>query len=318
MSSSKPRVAIYYSVSYGRNDGCPLYYFNVLKNQLKLNTVHLTPQGDVSRFGKFDLHFWVDWGEDGLPVDHTWQIPSGGKKIYVVSDFHLDEKKYRLEKARQFDYVFLNQSWYVPIFKAAGIKNVYYLPHAAEPQAYPKIEIIKKYDLAFIGHTQEYHKGNGVNVTRIDALDYMFKAFPNFYYGTRMPQFPGKNMFEDAAKSFSQSKIVFNISIGNDWNMRAWETMMTGSFLLTNWIPEIRAVEKKFGLKDGVHFVGYESLKDAEEKARYYIEHEDEREKIAAAGYQKMLECGTYKHRVEEILRIVAPNAYKSTGEVLK
>jgi hypothetical protein len=88
----KPRVAIYYSVAFGRNDGCPLYYFNVLKDQLKLDTVQLAPMGDTRKFGKFDLHFWVDWGEDGLPIDHTWQIPSGGKKIYVVSDVRRQTK----------------------------------------------------------------------------------------------------------------------------------------------------------------------------------------------------------------------------------
>lgn len=305
----KPRVAIYYSVAFGRNDGCPLYYYNVLKHQLNLDVTHLDPQGDVSRFGKFDLHFWVDWGEDGLPVDHTWRIPDdGGKKIYVVSDFHLDEKKYRLEKAKQFDYVFLNQNWYVPIFKDAGIENALYLPHAAEPQAYPKFEIVKKYDLAFIGHVQEQHKGNGVDVSRVEALDYMFKAIPNFFYGTRMPQFQGKNMFEDAAKKFCQSKIVFNISIGNDVNMRLFETLSTGSFLLTNAIPELKELET-LGLEAGEHFITYDSLKDAEEKAKYYIEHDEEREKIAADGHEAFMAGHTYKHRVLKVLETVG---YKS------
>lgn len=302
---TKPRVAIYYSTSYGRNDGSPLYYFNVLKNQLKLDAMHLTPEGDTRKFGKFDLHFWVDWGEDGLPVDHTWRIPDdGGKKVYVVSDYHLDEKKYRLEKAKQFDYTFLNQSWYIPIFEQAGIKNVHYLPHAAEPEAYPRFEIIKKYDLCFIGHIQDYHKGNGLDVTRVDALDYMFKAFPNFYFGTRNPANPGKNMFEDAAKSFCQSKIVFNISVGNDVNMRLFEVLCTGSFLLTNQIPELQALDK-LGLRAGEHFVTYESLEDAKEKAQYYLDHPEEREAIAQAGHLAFLAGHTYKHRVLEILKTV-------------
>ena len=110
----KPRVAIYYHNNFGRNDGPPFYYYNVLKNQLKLDTVHLFPEGDTRRFGKFDLHFWVDYGEDGLPIDTSWMPPkeAGGKTIYVVSDAHLDNG-YRKEKAKQFDYVFLNQKWYL-------------------------------------------------------------------------------------------------------------------------------------------------------------------------------------------------------------
>ena len=305
----KTKAYIFYSTNYGRNDGCPLYYFNVLKNQLKLNTTHLDPKGDISRFGKADLSFWVDWGEDGLIQAgyKPWSIPEGcGKKIYVVSDAHIapESMKYRIEKAKEFDYVFLNQSWYLPKFKEAGIKNVFYLPHAAEPKAYPHFKIIPKYDVVFIGHIQEFEVGNGIG-NRLDFLDSMFKEFPNFYYGGRNPVWPEKNMFEDASKKFCESKIVLNISIGNDLNMRFYEAMMSGSFLLTNKIAELKSA-KKYGFIDGIHYVSYSSLKDAIKKAKYYIAHDEEREKIAKAGYKQALKTGTYKSRVEEILRVVS------------
>ena len=100
-----PRISIFYSVSYGRNDGCPLYWWQVLKHQLQLDVTHLTPVGNISSFGKFDYHFWVDWGEDGLPWQE-WDIPKdGGKTIYICSDAHLDNG-YRFNKAKKFDYVF--------------------------------------------------------------------------------------------------------------------------------------------------------------------------------------------------------------------
>ena len=304
---NKKRVAIYYDNSFGRNDGPPLYYFEALKRFKELEVMHLIPEGDTRRFGKFDYHFWVDWGEDGLPWTH-WQIPDdGGKKIYVCSDAHFGAE-YRYNKAKEFDHVFFNQKYYVNEYvkflnRPAGFdatQFIDYLPHAAEPKAYPKFSIIKKYDICFIGHIQEEHKGNGVNVTRLDALDHMFKAFPNFYYGSRNPAFPDKNIFDDAAKKFCLSRIVFNISAGNDLNMRFFEALMTGSFLLTNKIPELKNAEA-YGFIDGVHYVSYVSLDDAVKKAQYYLEHEDEREKIAKAGYKQALISGTYKSRIEEI-----------------
>jgi spore maturation protein CgeB len=112
-------------------------------------------------------------------------------------------------------------------------------------------------------------------------------------------------MFEDASKKFCESKIVLNISIGNDLNMRFFETMMSGSFLLTNKIPELKSAEK-YGFIEGIHYVAYTSLKDAIKKAKYYIEHDEEREKIAKAGYKQALKTGTYKARVEEILKVVS------------
>lgn len=288
----KPRVAIYYPTHFGRNDGAPLYYFNVLKNQMGLDTVHLSPDGDTSNFGKFDIHFWVDFGDDALPIDKTWKIPKdGGKTVYVASDTHLGWE-YRLEKAKEFDYAFFNQK------DAADAFGGVWLPHAAEPQAYPKIEILKKWDVGFVGHVQETKNYNGF--TRIEALERLFKEFPNFYYGSRHPAFPEKNLFEDAARKFSQSRVVFNISIKDDLNMRVFEALSTGSFLLTNYIPTLGEL-----FEDGKHLVTYKTLDEMIEKTKYYLEHEDEREKIALAGYDEFTSKHTYKHRVQTILDLV-------------
>jgi hypothetical protein len=308
----KPRIAIYYSSRFGRNDGPPLFYYHRMQEIFGAkNVMHLDPtMPDIDKWGAFDYHFWVDWGEDavlGREEALKLSIPDdGGKTIYVVSDAHLDDG-YRFEKAKQFDYVFWNQMHYADEWVWVGdpmkekIPKGYYLPHAAEPKAYPHFEIVKKYDVCFIGHIQEYHKGNGINMSRIDVLDAIFKAFPNFYYGTRNPAFPDKNMFEDAARHFCESKVVFNISIGNDANMRFFETLMTGSFLLTNDIPELKNLEQ-YGFKKGVHYDTYSTLEEAKELIKYYIENDEEREMIAKVGYKQALKTGTYEARIKEVL----------------
>ncbi len=310
MKKTKPRIAIYYDNRWGRNDGPPLYYFNAMQN-MKMDITHLIPQGDTSKYGKFDYHFWVDWGEDGLPVDHDWMPPKdGGKTIYVVSDAHIDKKgkKYRFNRANKFDLVFFNQkrAWseYVAQKKEPVIANSLWLPHAAEPQAYPQIEQAKKYDVCFIGHFQDTKNYNGFS--RVDMLDFAFKKFPNFYFGTRSPQDPTKNMFEDAAKKFNQSKIVLNISITDDVNMRFWETLVAGSFLLTNWIPGLKDLEKNYGLVDGVHYITYKDLTDLEVKAKYFLSNDKERERIASVGYKQAMKTGTYKSRIKTIFDIIS------------
>lgn len=295
------RVAIWYDNRFGRNDGGPLYYFNQLKQRKDLEVFHLIPQGEVNEFGKFDYHFWIDWGEDGLPWKEWYPPKDGGKTIYVASDTHLGGK-YRYDKAKHYDYVFFNQKQAVEEWnkwaKLVASRNLSsWLPHAVEPLAYPHFEILKKWDLCFIGHMQERENYNGM--TRIDTLDRMFKEFPNFYFGSRHPAFPGKNLFEDAAKKFCQSKIVFNISIGDDVNMRCFESMATGSFLLTNWLPTLDDL-----FEDGKHLVTYKTIDEAIEKAHYYLEHEDEREKIALAGMEEVLSKHTYAKRLDTIFSI--------------
>ena len=291
----KLRHAIYYDNRFGRNDGPPLYYLNVMRKKLEWEIYHLIPVGDTTKdIGPVDFHWWVDWGEDALHYP-DWKIPDdGGKKIYVASDTHLDDG-YRLRKAKEFDYVFLNQKRAVEEYDGKAV----WLPHAFEPQAYPNITTLKKYDVGFIGHMQQ-DKPNYNGMSRVQALDRLFKEFPNFYYGSRHPQFPGKNIFEDAAKRFSESKIAFNISIGDDINMRVFETLGTGSFLLTNYLPTLGEL-----FEDGKHLVTYKSYDDMVEKAKYYLEHDEEREKIAEAGYQEAIKNHTYQNRIERIAKIV-------------
>ncbi len=277
------RHAIYYEDvrRVGRNDGAPLYVWNVLKNQMGLDVTHLIP--DPKRMdgqGRFDLNWWVDWGEDALKgfLDYEpMKCPS--PSIYWASDTHLGFD-YRLQKAREFTHVFCHQKRAVEEFKANGVSATW-IPHAFEPAAYPKQLSIPKYDVSFVGHINSQN--------RIDFLDRMFKEFPNFFFG--------KRLFEDAAKVFSQSKIVLNVSIKDDVNMRVFETLGSGNFLLTNELPTLGEL-----FEDGKHLVTYRDLDDAVDKARFYLKNDSAREKIALAGYNEAMAKHTYKHRVEAMM----------------
>lgn len=283
------RLAFYYESAnrIKRNDGGPLYWKNAAVNMFgKDNAIHFVPNGDWNNWGSFDYHFWVDWGEDALMPQLPY-VPMSPPKpnIYIVSDTHLGYD-YRLLRARDFDWVFCNQMRAAEEFIRDGIPKdrCLWLPHAAEPKAYPKKDSIKKFDVSFVG--------NVGNWDRVDFLDRMFKEFPNFFYG--------KRLFEEAADIYSTSKIVLNISIKDDINMRVFEALATGSFLLTN---ELTTLPHLF--QDGVHLVTYKNHDDAVEKAKYYLDHDEEREKIAEAGYREFIGKHTYEHRLRTVLDIV-------------
>jgi spore maturation protein CgeB len=55
--------------------------------------------------------------------------------------------------------------------------------------------------------------------------------------------------------------------------------------------------------------VTYSSAEEAAEKIRYYLEHEDERASIAAAGHARTLAEHTYAHRMRELEQILNRNA---------
>lgn len=324
------RIANYFESRLGRNDGNPLYvqaclkrmqYFVGLAANLPPNTDlhswfssepkdllaeasakalwerekeilevdHIYPTGDLSPFGDYDLNIHVDWGEDGLTGILPYKpLETPHPMAYWASDTHINNGKqgdsypYRLSVAKKADFVFCAQKRAVEEFKRDGVSNPVWLPHAFEPQAYPKFDLLtKKYDVCFVGHVNTRN--------REDALDRVFREFPNFYYG--------QQLFEAAARKYAESKICFNVSMEDDLIMRVFEVMGTGSFLLTNWVPTIEDL-----FEDGKHLVLYRNMDECIEKAKYYLKHDDEREKIAQAGYEEVIKNHTIQNRVNVIL----------------
>lgn len=304
------RLGIYYENRLGRNDGNPLYVYSSLlrkqaKKELEVEYIIPDPNMRLDMLGKFDAHIWVDWGEDGLKGLLAYEpvYPPGKPLIYWASDTHIHDAsyQYRLECAKKADIVFVAQKRAVEEFKRDGVPNPIWLPHAVEPLAYCDIDAVtfengipvkgvprpyekltKKYDLVFVGHV------NSEN--RIDFLDRMFKEFPSFFFGQRL--------FNDASEKYAEGKICLNISMTDDINMRCFEIMGSKGFLLTNWLPTM----EELGFKDGENCALYKTLDEAVEKARYYIEHDEEREKIAQAGYDFVMAGHTIDHRVAVML----------------
>jgi hypothetical protein len=58
--------------------------------------------------------------------------------------------------------------------------------------------------------------------------------------------------------------------------------------------------------EDGVHYVGFnDDLSDFEDKLTYYLNNEEERKKIALAGYHHVLEKHTWNNRVNSVYEIL-------------
>lgn len=314
-TEKKARVAIYYESRLGRNDGFPVYAWNVLKNFEREGiigeVVHLIPDGNYQNDGKFDLHVWIDWGEDALkgylPYEPVWPT---GKVAYFASDTHLGPE-YRFMRAGMADHAFFGQKRGLEDYLKSDVpkkkgQTSEWMLHAVEETVYrPGVWTGEKWvdavpqkdvDVCFIGHIQTEENCNGF--TRLEFLDRMFKEFPNFYFGTRSPQSPTSNLFEDIAMKFNRSKVVLNITIKDDINMRTFEGLATKSLVLTNDIPTLHEI-----YEDGVDLVMYKTIDEAVEKAHYYINHPEEAARIAEAGYKKTCDNHTYRHRMLHILK---------------
>lgn len=110
--------------------------------------------------------------------------------------------------------------------------------------------------------------------------------------------------WSEMPKVFRMSKINLNFTIPNIKSgipLRIWDVLGCGGFLLTNYQAEI-----PYYFNEGEDLVCFDGLEDLCEKVGYYLEHEEERKRIAWNGYRKVREKHSYIERIHTILDTVA------------
>jgi 2-polyprenyl-3-methyl-5-hydroxy-6-metoxy-1,4-benzoquinol methylase len=123
--------------------------------------------------------------------------------------------------------------------------------------------------------------------------------------------FVGRAYFDEMARTYSASRLVFNRSIKNDLNMRVFEALACGSLLLTNDLTDNGQAELFTG---GVHLDTYGDAEELLDKVAYYLRHAEIRERIAAEGRREAHERHTYRLRMERLLSEVQRQARTQAG----
>jgi len=166
----------------------------------------------------------------------------------------------------------------------------------------------KKYQAAFVGSL--YQK-------RMDFLKALLPLIPGIEFyanGVAVRDLSGechREWAELLARNIRQIKVHVALPSNNFKMMvaRPFETMACGTFLLT-----YRTEDNPF--QDGVHCCLYDPAKPAElaEMIRHYATHEEEREKIARAGFEEMRKHYDVRERLAEILNCRAAKAAPQVG----
>ena len=109
--------------------------------------------------------------------------------------------------------------------------------------------------------------------------------------------------YDEAPYVYRDSAINLNMTLKDITSgipLRVIDIMGAGGFLLTN-----RQIEIEECFEDGKELIMYDSIEDAIKKAEYYLEHENERKQIAAAGRQAVIERFSFEKQVKSILKTV-------------
>ena len=217
----------------------------------------------------------LPYGVEDLPIP----------RVYYAIDIHLNffwQRHY----ARLFDLTLVAQKDYVALLGADGVP-ARWLPSAVDATAFGDRGLPRIYDVAFVGIV------DAARPKRAAVVELLQERFGLMVFGAS----PAVRLSAAAtARIFGSSKIVFNESVLGDVNFRTFEAMACGAMLLTERVGN--------GLEDlftpGVHLALYTPA-DLVEQLAYYLEHADERARIAAAGTAEVLARHTLSVRAAEM-----------------
>jgi hypothetical protein len=159
-------------------------------------------------------------------------------------------------------------------FAEAGLNHVQWLPglnlnlHPIKLPAQPTIP------LSFVGQAGQFHP------VRRHLLEAMTKA--------GLPLRSGSAPQADAAQVYADSQVNFNCSLNGDVNLRVFEVIAHGGFLLSDRLRPQAGLATLFA--EGMDLALYDGPADLIEKCRFYLQNPDECRRIAAQGHQTFLQ----------------------------
>lgn len=154
-----------------------------------------------------------------------------------------------------------------------------------DKKTYYPIEQPKLFDVSFIGNVNTIiHKGRKELLFALHKLPYKFNHFK-------------KTWNDEHNKAVGMSKINVSHHAFQDFtisqSVRDYKILGAKGFLLTQYSQEL---ETHF--EEGVECEFYRNEIELKEKIQYYVNNDEEREKIALQGYKKALEKHTYNQRL--------------------
>jgi spore maturation protein CgeB len=226
---------------------------------------------------RFPPAFWA--AQEGTTVAHYFDLIVGWQ----------GREKLYFPPLAEFDLV-LGTDCMNPAYKAAGINARWFL-QAVDPDEYYPVHGSIERDVAFIGHAYD---GKRKRLVRELSERYAFGHF-------------GSNNLcrgEAHAKVCASSRIMVADNAVNNlegyWSNRAYLHLACAAFVMHPRVPGMESV-----FADGVHLCYYDSRDDLYDKIDHYLQRDDERDRIAHAGYELVRREHTWTTRMEEFWRIL-------------
>jgi spore maturation protein CgeB len=235
--------------------------------------------------------------------------------FWFVEDFELFP--YWKGLAPHFDHYFVIQKEeFSAQLEAAGCHHHHYLPVAADPLIHRPWDLSPE-EVAEFG-SDISHVGAGYHNRRqtfLKLLDYDFQLWGNDWddcgpLTNRLQRNGARLSTEDCVKVFNATRLNLNLHsstyheavnpFGDFLNPRTFEIAACGGFQL---VDERSLMGECFGAEEMATF---HDLKDLRDKVDYYLTRPEDRRQMAILGRERVLAQHTYRHRMLELLGVIA------------
>jgi spore maturation protein CgeB len=235
---------------------------------------------------------------------------------WILDDpFGRHNKFNKLNNINEYDDFFVFDPYYVKELKEKGQSKSHYLPCCTNVDLYKEqipIKIRKyKQDISFIGTYQTRRKEilNSINDRDMKIWGYHWDKLNDVsplknnvvdetLHGTKNIDHTKK-----ICKIFNQTKINMNVHYDHSIesvNIRTFDVPATKSFLLTDHFKELKNL---FKLKK--EMISYQNYEELNELIDYYVDNKNERDKLALAGYKRVLKEHDVVHRMKTLLKTI-------------
>lgn len=260
-----------------------------------------------------------------MPAEKVAMLQKRGYKtaVWFTDDPYYTDWTFSI--APRYDYVFTLELNCLPFYQKLGCRQVYYLPFAVNPNAFHPKHVPTSYhsDICFIG-TAFWNR-----VELIDRLTPILKdkrVVIAGWWWDRLKNFSelsGKIKLgdwmsaEDTASYYNGAKIVINLhrSIDDDTinvnsrriaalsvNPRTFEISGCATLQLSDIRQDLDSL-----YTPGTEISTYLSYDELVGKIDYYLQHEEERQKMAFRGFMRTRRDHTYHTRLSRMLSIIFP-----------
>jgi hypothetical protein len=177
-----------------------------------------------------------------------------------------------------------NNGKWLDEYRKAGVRGAF-MPNPCDPDYEYRYDVSDKWktDILFTGKTRQTNKRYPTDPSRHQIISRLAEMKNSTCYGCLgRPKIGGINY----QYAISGARIALSIGIANDVSLyhsdRFTHYLASGAFVLAKRVPDSDLL-----FTDGVHMKYFDTEDEFFELAHWYLNHEDERIKIANAGMER-------------------------------